>query len=97
MSILKEKINPLNVLGLRITPNIFPHFKTINLLSTVEKDKKDKINRWIYLNLNGRYCIKEQLKVDDDENRFSHCYVVGFEDPRDLTIFLLSCNLINGD
>lgn len=96
MSILKGKINPLNVLGLRITSGILPHFKTI-ALPHLDQNKKDKINRWIYLNLNGRYCIKDQVNIDDEVHRFSHRCIAGFEDPRDLTIFLLSCNLINGD
>jgi hypothetical protein len=91
MSILKGKVNPLNALELRITPTILPHFKTVNVPYRHDNIKTiDEINRWIYLNLSGRYCIDMHSSNNNNNDQTNYSFTIGFEDPRDLTVFLLS-------
>lgn len=88
MTILNRNVNLLNLLDIRITPYILPHFTKFNLLDQ-NKNNISVINDWVYSNLRGRYCISREITIDEDD-RLGEYYSIGFEDPRELTMFLLS-------
>lgn len=87
MGILKGNINPLNVLGIRKLNFIPKHFSSI----TISSDRDiEKIEEWVYANLNSRYCIK-CVQFIDDKNKISSIYKFGVEEEKELTIFSLLC------
>lgn len=66
-----KEVNPHNVLNTRKCKNIPPYFTavTIPIRSRNIESKKDtieEIDRWIYLTLNGRYCITKKVLVGYD-------------------------------
>lgn len=87
MGIAKGNINPLNVLGIRKLNFIPEHFAMI----TVSTDRDlEKIDNWIYDNLNSRYCMKV-VQIIDENNKISEILKIGVEEPKELTIFSLLC------
>jgi hypothetical protein len=91
MSLAKGTINPLNVLGIRKLTFIPAHFSKITFsnLRNIEE-----INRWIYSNLNSRYCIRLKQSLNTDK-KIIEIIEVGFEEPKELTMFSLSCPHLN--
>lgn len=85
MAIAKGTINPLNVLGLRKLNYMPKHFTKMTVRSHF-----DEISMWVYKNLNSRYAIKRTLKVSED-NKMVESQEIGFEDPKELTMFSLAC------
>jgi hypothetical protein len=80
-------LNPLNVLGFRLVNKIPKHFTTIS----VEVDcDVPTLTRWIYNNLNSRFGVVSELKVSD-RNHMAESKKIGFEDPRETTMFMLTC------
>jgi len=74
MGLYKGKINPLNILSIRKINRIPPNFSKIYLKDfTHWRD----LDNWIYLNLDGRYCIKPSTIVDN--NRIVSVIAVGLE------------------
>ena len=82
MSLPEGKFNRLNLLGFRKLFFIPEHFQFVELPSTI---KVDLVDAWIYENLDGRYSLLKQV-----DNK----YIVGFENPTDVTMFCLSCPYI---
>lgn len=84
------KINPLNVVESRRQECLLPHMSVIYLdpHSTRNYDKS-KILFWIDEKLKGRYWYGCQIKLVD--NRTLIYDTIAFEDPQELTIFLISC------
>lgn len=97
MSILQEKINPLNLIGQRKLNYMPVHFtvfklpvqRVIGINSQIEI-----INRWVYQNLNSRYCIRKKYDLNS-ERILTEFWEIGFEDPRELTMLCLGCPHIN--
>ena len=79
-------LNPFDILKLRKTDYLPVHFKTYNL-----KDMffDNTIERWIYTNLKGRFYLGERSGFIDD--RIKIYDVVGFEEEKELTFFMLAC------
>jgi hypothetical protein len=86
MALVRGKVNPLNVLGLRKLQHVPPHFEQL----TIKNVNFDEIDYWIYNNLDSRYCIKKKQKVDD-QNKLIEVIELGIEDPKETTMFLLGC------
>lgn len=86
MSLNRNEVNPLGVLGLRRVPFIPKHFSTIlvPLLDT------RNLEQWINYNLNSRYAIQRKA-ILDQHNKVVDMLEVGLEDPKDLTMFTLAC------
>lgn len=81
-------LNPLDVLNIRETKVLPPHFTKIKV---TEGDIYDgKMKQWIQTKLKGRFCILKSPAVDQQGNLKSTTFVA-FEDQKELTYFMLAC------
>ena len=64
-----------------------PHFKTISLPSQIEY-QQHKTARWIYANCAGRFSMVNDVKYQNDQVNI--VTTIAFEEPSDLTLFVLS-------
>ena len=90
MGIYKNDVNPLNVLGMRRLNRIPPNFTRFQVKKFVDMRELDK---WIYLNLNSRYCVKKSTAVVD--NKLTTIIEVGIEDPKEVSMMTLACPHLN--
>ena len=90
MGIYKNDVNPLNVLGMRRLNRIPPNFTKFQIKTFVDIRELD---RWIYLNLNSRYCVKKSTAVVD--NKLTTIIEVGIEDPKEIPMMTLACPHLN--
>ena len=86
MGIYKNDVNPLNVLGMRRLNRIPPNFTKFQIKTFVDIRELD---RWIYLNLNSRYCVKKSTAVVD--NKLTTIIEVGIEDAKEVSMMSLAC------
>lgn len=84
-----EKINPLNFYGIRQLKAPPPHFeyttiemRTYNLEQTIVK--------WVEKNLRGRFYVGVMYELDKN-NKQVKVIKIGFENPKELSVFTLSC------
>ena len=87
MSLMRGKANPLNFLGMRKLERMPPNFTKFTIAEMVDSKMVD---RWIYQFLDQRYCIRKTTALDS-QGKMATRIEVGFEDPRELTMFTLSC------
>jgi hypothetical protein len=87
MSLAKGRVNPLNVVGQRKLSYIPEHFGVMNILDI---NSIDKIDQWIYYNLNSRYCVKVKQGLDAQRRIVDICEI-GIEDSKELTMLGLAC------
>lgn len=87
MSLAKGTVNPLNVVGQRKLSYIPDHFGVMNILDI---HNIDKIDQWIYYNLNSRYCVKTRQGLDSQRRIVDICEI-GVEDSKELTMLGLAC------
>jgi hypothetical protein len=90
MGLSKGTANPLNVLNMRRLKRIPPNFTKLQLKGFFDIKELDK---WIYLNLDSRYCIRKSTAVDD--NKLTTVIEVGIEDGKELTMLSLACPLLH--
>ena len=90
MGIYKNDVNPLNVLGMRRLNRIPPNFTKFQIKKFIDIRELD---RWIYLNLNSRYCVKKSTAVV--ENKLTTIIEVGIEDPKEVSMMTLACPYLN--
>ena len=90
MALVRGRANPLNVLSMRRLKRIPPNFSKIQLKGFFDIKELDK---WIYINLDSRYCIRKTTIVD--ENKLTTAIEVGFEDAKELTMLTLACPLLH--
>jgi hypothetical protein len=89
MALARNKVNALNVLGLRKLKYVPPNFaKTAVPMEYIHKIRD--IEKWIYSNLDSRYCIRNVQAVNES-NKLVMMTEICFEDPKELTYFSLSC------
>ena len=84
-----NKINPLNFYDIRQLKVPPPHFEYI----TIEMRKynlEQTIVKWIEKNLKGRFYVGAMYELDKN-NKQVKVIKIGFEDPKELSIFTLSC------
>ena len=84
-----EKINPLNFYGIRQLEIPPPHFE----YTTIEMRRynlEQTIVKWIEKNLKGRFYVGSIHELDKN-NKQVKVIKIGFEDPKELSIFTLSC------
>ena len=80
------KNNPINFFK-RELDYLPPHF--VNTVVKVTDYDLEKIRKWIYEYCSGRYSItRDVIYVDNSSAR--SVFVLGFENPGDLTLFALS-------
>ena len=90
MGIYKNNVNPLNVVGMRRLTRIPPNFTKFQIKKFVDIRELD---RWIYLNLNSRYCVKKSTAVV--ENKLTTIIEVGIEDAKEVSMMTLACPYLN--
>jgi hypothetical protein len=89
MALKNGKVNPLNVLDIRRVNKIPEHFQCIKIDSSLQYKLLD-ITRWIYANLNNRFGVSEELIITDNNNVVTRVKI-GFEDPKEISLFMLMC------
>jgi hypothetical protein len=87
MSLIKGSVNPLNVLGVRRLSYMPKHFARMTINGELNSDR---IDAWVYQNLDSRYAIVKSLKIDSN-NKMIEIQELGVEDSKELTILSLSC------
>jgi hypothetical protein len=87
MSLIKGSVNPLNVLGVRRLSYMPKHFARMTINDELNSDR---IDAWVYQNLDSRYAIIKSLKIDSN-NKMIEIQELGVEDAKELTILSLSC------
>ena len=93
MALVRNRVNALNLLGLRKLKHVPPNFARMTLSFDYIHRLRD-IDRWIYVNLDSRYCIRNVQSVNE-ENKLVMVTEVGMEDPKELTFLSLSCPYLN--
>lgn len=73
-------LNPLDITRSRSVSWIPPHFAKINLRYQIYDSQ---LEDWIKYKLKGRYFVLNQYD--------NHSTIVGFEDEKELTYFMLAC------
>ena len=89
MSLSRQEVNPLGILGLRKLKFIPDHFTKITVDIEIYANIK-LLDRWINYNLNSRYAIKRGYSLDSD-NRLTDVIEIGIEDPKEMLMFTLGC------
>ena len=87
--LIRDEVNALNIFDLRPVPYALSHF--VKTYIDHEKNIKN-IDYWIYQNLSSRYSCKKCYNLKNNE--IIELIEVGFEDPNELTLFLLACPFI---
>lgn len=85
MALSKGSVNILNVIGARRLSFIPDHFAKMNISAN-----SSLVDQWVYQNLNSRYAIVKNLKLDEN-NKLVEVHELGVEDPKELTIMSLTC------
>jgi hypothetical protein len=81
-------LNPLNVLKERKVAYMPPHFSKTALPGILFME--DEILDWVTSKLKGRFCFTK-LPVLDSNNKLQPGPIIGFEDTKEMTYFLLAC------
>jgi hypothetical protein len=58
------------------------------------RSNSDRIENWVYQNLDSRYAIVKSLKLDSS-NKLVEIQELGVEDAKELTILSLSCQYLD--
>lgn len=84
-----RKINPLDFYGIRQLKVPPPHFEYV----TIEMRRynlEQTIVKWIEKNLKGRFYVGSIHELDRN-NKQSRVIKIGFEDPKEVSVFTLGC------
>lgn len=87
MSLNKNEVNALNVLGMRKLNFIPDHFEKIYL---THKVNIKSVENWIEYYLNSRYAIKINLMLDSNK-KIIYGTKIGLEDPNEMLLLTLGC------
>ena len=85
----KIKLGPLDILNMRELDFLPKHFVT----TPINDRYSQKIIHWVRNKLAGRYCVCRTPQIDSD-NKLKAVSVIGFEDDKELTYFMLACPYI---
>jgi hypothetical protein len=80
-------LNTLDVLKQRKLEFIPPHFSKISI---TEYEFFEGVEEWIKIKLKGRYCLGKRPIINKD-GYLKSTYLVGFENQKELTYFMLAC------
>ena len=83
-------LNPLDVLKQRKLKTLPPHFSKIKI---TESEMFEGVENWIKSKLKGRYCLVRYPNIDNSGS-LKTTSVVGFEDQKELTYFMLACPIL---
>ena len=87
-----NQFNPLNYFNCRQFTKK-PHGLEFLKLNYDWNDNEELLEKWILENLKGRFYIGKHLDVDVN-GKIQNMILVGFENPKELSIFNLSCPFI---
>jgi hypothetical protein len=88
------ELDPLSVLGIRKVDFLPLHFSTIRTRDIgIVNLFSGEIENWITNRLSGRYCIVNTPMIGKD-NKLDDVTMIGFEESKEMTYFLLSCPFI---
>ncbi len=85
---IKSATTPENLFKIRRLSHQPPHLETIDLAYTYNIEKA--LEKWIEANLKKRYFLSKSVGVTS-ENKIDNIVRVGFEDPKELSYFVLAC------
>ena len=93
MAIKNGRPNPLNYFDFRRVnfPARHFHYMYLPKYSTLLAKNLDA---WIYHNLNSRYYVGQDLKLDQ-HNTIVYITKIGFEQEKELSFFNIACPLLN--
>jgi hypothetical protein len=91
MSLNRGTVNALGVLGFRKVPFIPAHFSKLSIDHRIDIKA---IEHWIEYNLNSRYSIKMNYKLDY-ARKVIEVTEIGLEDPKELTMLSLGCQYLH--
>jgi hypothetical protein len=86
MALIRDNANAYNITGTRRLSYMPLHFAKM----TLKVSRVDPVDTWIYQNLDSRYAIVKNLRIDSN-NKLVEIQELGIEDPKELTILSLSC------
>jgi hypothetical protein len=81
-------LNPLNVLKQRKTIFMPEHFVKAKISESLMFD--NSFESWVENKLKGRYCITKTPMLDDS-GKLKSTTVLGLEDQKEMTYFMLAC------
>ncbi len=84
-------LNPLEVLKIRKMTTMPPHFSKTKIS---ESEYFDGIENWVKIRLKGRYAIYKAPYYDEESKVLKSSMHIGFENPQELTYFMLACPLL---
>lgn len=84
------KYNHLDLLNERQLNYIPIHFVRTKLVDSFTVINFEKIVLWIKSKLDGRFFLLKAPMISNNDKLKSE-YIVGFEDPKELTYFILAC------
>lgn len=87
----RKEPNPYDYFGVRRLESCGPHLEKINLPFTYNLE--NAVQKWIEMNCKKRYFIGKGIQLTN-ENSIESCVTVGFEDPKELSYFVLACPLL---
>jgi hypothetical protein len=91
MSLSRDQVNPLSVLGVRRLSFIPNHFTKIKIGICDLRN----LDHWINYHLNSRYAIRKTLTLDSNTNKTVEMIEIGLEDPREITMLTLGCPYVH--
>jgi hypothetical protein len=80
--------NPLNVFEIRRVKYCPPYFESIYIPLTY--NLQESIDRWIEVNLKGRYYVGKGVSLIDNKIE-KNLIKVGFESQKEMSYFVLAC------
>jgi hypothetical protein len=89
MSLKNGKPNALNYFGLRRVEFAAPHFK-YTTLDKYSPQLVKIVDQWIKQTLNNRYYLGQGITLDNT-NSIVYNTVIGFENERELSFFIIAC------
>ena len=93
MALVRGKVNALALLEMRKLKRMPPNFAKITLKG-LDHINVRSVELWILQNLDSRFCIRKNTGLIDD-NKMTKVYEVGFEEPKELTMFSLGCHILH--
>ena len=81
-------VNPFEVFGVRRVEFPPAHFEYADI--TLPYNVRDALEKWVESNLKSRYYLDRSLVIDLS-NKITWAMRIGFEDPKELSFFMLAC------
>lgn len=80
--------NPLDVLEAKQVKFLPPHFETVDIPLRYNLEKS--LLNWLMKNIKNRFYIGKNI-ILDEENKLQKVFMVGFEETKDMSFFILAC------